>query len=165
LPPGQLAATADDFQQAWNTAAQGTSVGHITAWTQKPVAGNVANYADIGGNLRVAVVSETEGSPVAVAVLGWVPLTDQSQQSAQNAAFQAAFDVLTKTVNATITSAQQAVLARQLGITDSQPPFPDGTSDTATQGSETYQLRALVPIPGSGVYTLVGVSQSGSGGR
>ena len=160
-----MAATADDFQLAWNTAAQGTSVGQITAWTPKPVAGDFASYANIGGNLRVAVVSETEGSPVAVAVLGWVPLTDQSQQAAQNAAFQAAFDVLTKTVNATVTQPQQAVLAKQLGISDTTPPFPDGTSDTATQGNEAYQLRALVPIPGSGVYTLVGVSESSPGRR
>jgi hypothetical protein len=160
LPPGQLAATADDFQLAWNTAAQGTDVAPIKTWTQKPVAGDVASYADLGGNLRVAVVSENEGSPVAVAILAWVPLTDQSQQSAQNAAFQAAFSVLTKTVNATITQVQEATLARALGITDRKPPFPDGASDSATQGNQRYQLRGLTPDPQSGVYTLVGVAQA-----
>jgi hypothetical protein len=160
LPPGQLAASPDDFQLAWNRAAQGTGVAPVNAWTQKPVAGNVASYADLGGNLRLVVISENDGSPVAVAALGWVPLTDQSQEATQNAAFQAAFSVLTKTVNATITDLQEAALSRALGITDTKPPFPDGTSDSATQGNQRYQLRALTPEPQSGVYTLVGVSQS-----
>jgi len=93
-------------------------------------------------------------------VLGWTPLTDPGQEAAQNQAFQQAFAVLMKTVNVTVTDQEQATVASQLGLTSSTPPFPEGTSATATLGRQQYDLEAVTPAGQSGVYTLIGVSAS-----
>ncbi len=162
IPPGALFASLEDFQTAWNSTAQGSSVGQITEWSPIDVNGTAAQVADIGGNLRVgAVVNGTNGAVTQVA-LGWLPV-DESQQAAQNAAFQNAFAVLVRTVNPAATSAEQSSLASELGITKDEPPFPTGTKHRATLAPERYVLEA-VDVPGQdGPVTIVGARSSLAG--
>jgi hypothetical protein len=98
-PPGALFASLEDFQAAWNAAAQGTSVGQITSWTPIDVNGTQADMASIGGNLQVGAVLKGESDAVTQVALGWLPLADDTQQAAQNAAFNDAFAILVRTVN------------------------------------------------------------------
>jgi len=156
IPPGALFASLEDFQAAWNAAAQGGSVGQITSWSPVDVNGTAADVANIGGNLRVgAVVNGTNGAVTQVA-LGWLPLSDDSQQAQQNAVFQDAFAVLVRTVNPAATSEQQSSLASRLGISGTEPPFPTGTTNKATLLPERYVLEA-VDVPGQpGPVTIVG---------
>ena len=160
LPPGQVAASADAFMATWNAAAPASGVATISTWTEKPLAGHEANVATLGGNLRIVVLTAdgSPTSPVSMAVLAWLPLSNPSEQAAQNEAFQQAFGVLMKTVSATVTSEQEATVAQQLGLSAATPPFPDGTTATASLDQKDYQLRALIPAGQSGVYSLVGVS-------
>jgi hypothetical protein len=160
LPPGQIAASPDAFKAAWNAAAPASGVASISTWTQKPLAGQTASGANLGGNLRLVLASESGDSPVAAAVLAWLPLSDPSQQAQQNEAYQEAFDVLMKTVSARVTSAEQATVARELGLSATEPPFPDGATASATARDLQYQLRALIPAGQSDVYTLIGVTES-----
>jgi hypothetical protein len=159
VPPGALFASLEDFKTAWNSTAQGSSVGQIGDWVPIDLNGTQADMADIGGNLRVgAVVNGANGAVMQVA-LGWLPLTDESQQAAQNAAFQDAFSVLIRTVNPAATPEQQSGLASKLGITDAEPPFPTGTTTRATLAPERYLLEA-VDVPGYGAVTIVGARAS-----
>jgi len=105
------------------------------------------------------LASDGPSSPVAAAVLAWLPLDDLSQQPAQNAAFRSAFDVLMATVDAGVTEAQQTQVASQLGLDDRDPPFRDGASANASLEQQRYELRALTPPGRQGVYTLVGVAE------
>ena len=156
IPPGALFASLEDFQNAWDATAQGSSVGQISSWSPVDVNGTAADVADIGGNLRVgAIVNGANGAVTRVA-LGWLPLSDDSQQAQQNALFQDAFSVLVRTVNPAATSEQQSGLASQLGITATEPPFPTGTTNRATLAPERYVLEA-VDVPGQpGPVTIVG---------
>jgi hypothetical protein len=106
------------------------------------------------------LLSDGENGPVAEAVLAWLPSSDPSQAAAQNEAYRNAFDVLMATVDATVTSAQQAKVARGLGLTPTTPPFADGATGSATQGQVRYDLKALIPEGRSGVYTLIGATES-----
>ena len=63
LPPGQIAASPQAFQEAWNKAAAGTGVASITTWTQEPIAGNTGNVADLGGNIRLVLLSDADATP------------------------------------------------------------------------------------------------------
>jgi hypothetical protein len=156
IPPGSLFASLEDFQNAWNATAQGSSVGPITAWSAVDVNGTAADVADIGGNLRVgAVVNGANGAVTRVA-LGWLPLTDKSEQAQQNALFQDAFSVLVRTVNPAATSEQQSGLASDLGITGTEPPFPTGTTTRATLAPERYALEAVDVPEQAGPVTIVG---------
>ena len=150
----------DAFKDAWNTAAQAAGVATISTWTQKPLAGHTGSGANLGGNLRLVLLSDNDTSPVAAAVLAWLPLENPSEQAAQNAAYQKAFDVLMKTVTIRVTSEEQASVAKELGLSATAPPFPDGTTASASLEKSTYQLKALIPAGRSGVYTLIGVSES-----
>jgi hypothetical protein len=155
-PPGALFASLEDFQAAWNAAAQGSSVGQITSWTPIDVNGTQADMADIGGNLRVGAVLRGSSGAVTQVALGWLPLADDAQQPAQNAAFNNAFAILVRTVNPGATAGDQSALASNLGISSTQPPFPTGTSTTANLGPERYLLEA-VDVPGQdGPVTIVG---------
>jgi hypothetical protein len=160
LPAGEIAVSPNAFKDAWNAAAKAGGVASISTWTQKPLAGQTGSGTSLGGNLRLVLLSNTDDSPVAAAVLAWLPLSDPSQQAEQNAAFQKAFDVLMTTVTASATSEQQATVATQLGLSATAPPFPDGSAANATLEGSQYQLKALVPAGQSGVYTLIGVSES-----
>ena len=132
----------------------------ISDWTEKPLAGHVGSGASLGGNLRIVVYSDGDDGPVAAAVLAWLPLSDPSQEAAQNAAFHQAFDVLMKTVDVTVTEEQQASVAAQLGLSATAPPFPVGTSATATLDDSSYQRQALTPAGQTGVYSLIAVSEA-----
>jgi outer membrane biosynthesis protein TonB len=159
IPPGALFASLEEFQSAWNSTAQGSSAGQIAKWTPIDVNGTQADMADIGGNLRVGAVVNGANGAVTQVALGWLPLTDDTQQAAQNAVFQDAFSVLIRTVNPGATAAEQSGLASDLGITDAEPPFPTGTTTRATLAPERYVLEA-VDVPGYGPVTIVGARSS-----
>ena len=125
-PPGALFASLEDFQAAWNAAAQGTSVGQITSWTPIDVNGTQADMASIGGNLQVGAVLRGQSDAVTQVALGWLPLADDAQQAAQNAAFNDAFAILVRTVNPGASAAEQSGLASQLGISSDAAAVPDG---------------------------------------
>jgi len=162
VPPGALFASLEDFQAAWNAAAQGTSVGQISSWSPIDVNGTQADVATIGGNLRVGAVLRGQNGAVTQVALGWLPLADDTQQAAQNAAFNDAFAVLVSTVNPGVSSGQQSDLASQLGISSTQPPFPTGTSTATSLGQERYVLEA-VDVPGQdGPVTIVGARLDGT---
>ena len=113
--------------------------------------------ASIGGNLQVGAVLRGQSDAVTQVALGWLPLADDAQQAAQNAAFNDAFAILVRTVNPGASAAEQAGLASQLGISSAaDPPFPTGTSNKASLGQERYVLEA-VDVPGEdGPVTIVG---------
>jgi hypothetical protein len=134
-------------------------VATISSWRPLQVAGLTASVADLGGNLRVAVASDTPTGPVAAAVLAWLPVSDPSQVAAQNVAFRSAFGVLVETVNPNATEAQQTTLAGQLQLTPATPPFPTGTDVTATLDPQKYRLEALMPEGQSDPETLIAVSE------
>ena len=157
LPAGSVAPSRQAFQDAWNAAAT-NGVATISSWRPLLVAGVTASVADLGGNLRLAVASDTPTGPIAAAVLAWLP-PDPSQVAAQNEAFRNAFTVLVKTVNPTATEAQQTTLATQLHLTPTTPPFPTGTDTTATLDPQKYRLEALVPEGQSDPDTLIAVSE------
>jgi hypothetical protein len=133
-------------------------VATISSWRPIQVAGVTASVADLGGNLRVAVASDTPTGPIAAAVLVWLPV-DPSQVAAQNEAYRNAFAVLVKTVNPGATEAQQATLATQLQLTPATPPFPTGTDVSATLEPQRYDLEALLPEGQSEPDTLIAVTE------
>ena len=157
---GLLAVSPDAFAAVWNVAAEPKDVASISTWTQEPLAGNIGNVADLGDNLRLVLLSARDDGPVAAAVLAWMPLSDPAQQAQQNTAYQDAFAVLVKTVNISASAEEQATVAAQLGLSNTEPPFPEGASATTSLESQQYQLAALVPSGSSGVYTLAGVYES-----
>ena len=160
LPAGEIAESPDAFMAAWNTAAAGSGVASISSWTQQPFAGQSGSVADLGGNVRVVLLSDEEDGPVAEAVLAWLPLSDPDEEEAQNEAYRQAFDVLMETVDADVTSAQQKRVATQLGLSSTEPPFPEGTTASVPQGEQQYDLMAIEPEGRSGIYTLIGASKS-----
>jgi hypothetical protein len=120
----------------------------------------MGSTADLDGNIRLVLLSDDEDGPVAEAVLVWLPLSDASQQEAQNEAYQQAFGVLMKAVDASVTSSQQTKVAKQLGLSSTKPPFPNGATASAQQDREQYDLSALTPDGRSGIYTLIDVTAS-----
>jgi hypothetical protein len=88
--------------------------------------------------------------------IGWLPLTDESQQAAANTAFQDAFAVLVTTVNPGVTAGQQATLSGKLTISSSQPPFEAGTKEAATLAPERYVLEAVDVAGQPGPVTIIG---------
>jgi hypothetical protein len=161
LPPGQISADATAFQQSWNTAAKdsGTDVPSVPSWTQKQLDGETTSSADLGGNIRLVLVSQTATSPIAQAVLVWRPLDDNDNEGTQNLLYRNAFSVLMKTVNPDVTTLQQSGTAGELGLSGSQPPFPEGPTETADLAPNQYQRRAVVPAGQTGVYTLVAATE------
>ncbi len=57
---------------------------------------------------------------------------------AANQLYQSAFDVLVRTLAPSLDEAARTALAGQLGLSNSQPPFPAGTSATATAEAQRY---------------------------
>jgi hypothetical protein len=157
LPSGTVATSPGAFQQAWNSAAS-NGVATISSWNQMPVAGVTASIANLGGNIRVVLASATPTAPINVAILAWLPVS-QGQEAAQNEMYRAAFDVLMKTVNPNVTSAQQTRVANELGLTPQAPPFQVGTTANAVQPPQAYRLEALQPDSQSGVETMIAVTE------
>jgi hypothetical protein len=161
LPPGQVAASPEDFRTAWNTAAAGTNVPTIdTPFVPQPFAGDLASVADLGGNIRLALLSATNDGPVAEAVLVWLPLSGSEDQATQNQAFRDAFNVLMKTVNPNVTAQEQTTVATALGLDSDHPPFETGTTKNTTLPPQDYRLEAIVPSGGTEPDTLIGVTSS-----
>jgi hypothetical protein len=156
VPPGALFASLEDFQAAWNAAAQGTSVGQISAWSPVDLNGTKADIANIGGNLRVGAVVNGSNGAVTQVGIGWLPLAEGADQTAANTAFQDAFAILVKTVNPGVTAGQQATLSSQLTISDTQPPFEAGTKEAATLAPERYVLEAVDVSGQPGPVTIIG---------
>jgi hypothetical protein len=119
------------------------------------------NVGDLGGNVRVVLVSATHDGPIAEAVLVWLPLSRVGDQAAQNTLYQNAFGVLMKTVNPNITPTDQEHVATKLGLSDSQPPFPVGTTANAELPPNRYQLEAVEPAVRQGAETLIGATAAG----
>jgi hypothetical protein len=158
LPAGALFGSLDDLQSAWNDTVQGSSVAPVNAWTPMTVLGRAVNVANLGGNLRLAAVTDDDGFVTHV-VLAWLPLADESQQAEQNIQFQDAFAVLVRTVNPGASTTQQADLAAQLGLSSEQPPFPEGAEARAALPPDRYQLE-VVDIPGEdGPTTLIAATR------
>jgi hypothetical protein len=124
-----------------------------------PIAGVEANIADLGGNLRVVVASDTPTGPVAAAILVWLPVADSGQVSTQNQRYRDAFDVMMKTVNAAVTPDQQETVAGALGLTTTAPPFPVGATAETTLAPQRYRLRAVQPEGQSEPDTMIAVTQ------
>jgi hypothetical protein len=134
-------------------------VPSITTWQQVPVAGVIANIADLGGNLRVVVASPAPNGPVSAAILAWLP-PDPAKVAAQNELYRNAFAVLTKAVNASVTAEQQEAVATALGLTPQAPPFAVGTTASTSLASQQYRLQALEPEGQAGADTLIAVTET-----
>ena len=159
LPSDALFGSLDDLQSAWNATAQGTSVAPVDSWTPMTVLDRAVNVANLGGNLRLAAVTDDDGFVTHV-VLAWLPLADDAEQPQQNAQFQDAFAVLVRTVNPGASSSQQAGLAADLGISAEQPPFPEGAEARAALPPDRYQLK-VVDIPSQdGPSTLIAATSA-----
>ena len=159
LPPGSVADSRAAFQTAWNASVD-NGVPRITQWTAVPVGGDVASVADLGGNVRVVVASATADGPVSIAILAWLPLSDSSQQAAQNTLYRNAFAVLMKTVNDNVTEAQQTQVAATLGLSPTQPPFDAGTEKDTELAPQRYQLKAVAGEDQAGIVTLISVAEA-----
>jgi hypothetical protein len=160
LPSGQVAASPANFQTAWNAAVAGTNVPLIEQWSQEDIAGNAANIADLGGNIRVVLLSSSPDGPVAEVVLAWLPLTGSDDQATQNQAYRDAFNVVMTTVNDAVTPQEQETVANELGLDADHPPFAAETTNEATLRPQHYRLEALQPAGASDVDTLIGVTSS-----
>jgi hypothetical protein len=158
--PGGLAGSREELQTTWNSVAKGSDVASISAWAPLDLPGEDASVADLGGNIRLVALTDGESGPVTRVVLVWLPLEDPEQQSEQNAAYRDAFAVLMKTVDDGVTSAQQANVADQLGLSADLPPAADGTEAEVTLEPEHYVLRALDVSGVPGVDTLISVTSA-----
>lgn len=158
VAPGALAANRDAFQAKWNAAAGG-SVPTISAWTPLNITGYTGSVANLGGNLRLVVLTDDPSPAIIWAVLVWLP-DDAAAQPTQNQLYQDAFAVLVRTVNPAATADQQSSLANQLGLTTELPPAADGTEAAATLEPQRYVLRALDISGVPGVDTLIGVTSA-----
>jgi hypothetical protein len=160
LPAGTVASSPKAFQTAWDAAAPAANVPTITSWDQMPLDGDVANIANLGGNVRVALASKTADGPVAAAILAWLPPPSSADQATQDALYRDAFSVLMKTVNPSVTASQQTAVATHLGLSPSKAPFAAGATADATLPPQHYRRAALEPQGQSGVYTMIAVTEA-----
>jgi hypothetical protein len=116
------------------------------------------SIADLGGNIRLALVSASQDGPIAEAVLVWLPPSGSDDQTQQNQVYRDGFAVLMKTVDDKVTADEQATTAGELGLGPDAPPFPAGTSADAEQGDQAFRLQTAQPEGQTGVDTLIGVS-------
>jgi len=138
VPPGAVYASATQFAQTWNQNTAGTSVPQISS-------SDVTQVAD-GPEADTVIVPLSDS----VGLLGVIRNNDQSlaqvvlvsvpgdNDVAANRLYQSAFDVLVRTLTPSLDEAGIAQLAGQLGLSNSQPPFPAGTSATATVDAQRY---------------------------
>ena len=116
-----MAASLDDFQASWNSAAENTAVAPITSWTPLDVSDRTASVADLGANLRLVALTDGSSGPVTLAVLVWLPLDDPADQPQQNALYRDAFAVLVRSVYPDATTEEQSTLAAELGLSADLP--------------------------------------------
>jgi hypothetical protein len=138
VPPGAIAPDAVAFAQLWNENAAGTDVPEITRSAVERIDDGPAadtflvRLSDRVG--LVGVVRNDDGS-LAEAILVWIPGGDEE---ASNQLYRDSFDVLTITVNPSLTVDQQEQLGRGLGLTPEAPPFPAGETVTMEAASDRY---------------------------
>ena len=161
-PPrlGTVAASLDDFQAQWNSAAENTAVAPITSWTPLDVSGRTASVADLGANLRLVALTDGSSGPVTLAVLVWLPLDDPADQPQQNELYRDAFAVLVRSVYPDATTEEQSTLAAELGLSADLPPAEDGASAEATLRRQRYRLAGLDVSGAPGVDTLISVESA-----
>ena len=138
VPPGAVYASATQFAQTWNQNTAGTAVPRISS-------SDVTQVAD-GPEADTVIVPLSDS----VGLLGVIRNNDQSlaqdvlvsvpgdNDVAANRLYQSAFDVLVRTLAPSLDEAARIELAGQLGLSNSQPPFPAGTSATATVDAQRY---------------------------
>jgi hypothetical protein len=138
VPPGAVAVSGAAFAEQWNAAVQGTTVSQITqsdvrTFKDGPTATTflVELSDDVG---LLGVVRKSDGS-VAEVIEVWVP---GGTEPAGSQLFRDAFDVLLRTLNPDLDQAGRVAVAAQLGVTPSTPPFPAGTTATATAPPNRY---------------------------
>ena len=157
LRPGTVAASLDDLQASWNSAAESTAVAPITSWTPLDVPDHTASVADLGANLRLVALTDGSSGPVTLAVLVWLPLDDPADQPQQNELYRDAFAVLVRSVYPDATTEEQSTLAGELGLSAALPPAEEGASAEATLRRQRYRLAGLDVSGVPGVDTLISV--------
>ena len=160
LRPGTVAASLDDFQASWNSAAESTAVEPITSWTPLDVPDHTASVADLGANLRLVALTDGSSGPVTLAVLVWLPLDDPADQPQQNALYRDAFAVLVRSVYPDATTEEQSTLAGELGLSAALPPAEEGASAEATLRRQRYRLAGVDVSGAPGVDTLISVESA-----
>ena len=160
LRPGTVAASLDDLQASWNSAAESTAVAPITSWTPLDVPDHTASVADLGANLRLVALTDGSSGPVTLAVLVWLPLDDPADQPQQNALYRDAFAVLVRSVYPDATTEEQSTLAGELGLSAALPPAEEGASAEATLRRQRYRLAGLDVSGVPGVDTLISVESA-----
>ena len=126
MPPGAVYASATQFAQTWNQNTAGTAVPEISS--------SDVTQVDDGPEADTVIVQLSDS----VGLLGVIRNNDQSlaqvvlvsvpgdNDVAANQLYQSAFDVLVRTLAPSLDEAARTELAGQLGLSNSQPPFPDG---------------------------------------
>jgi hypothetical protein len=138
VPPGAVYPSATQFAQTWNQNTAGTAVPQISS-------SDVTQVGD-GPEADTVIVALSD----TVGLLGVIRNNDQSlaqvvlvsipgdNDVTSNRLYQSAFDVLVHTLAPSLDEAARTELAAQLGLSNSQPPFPAGTSATATVEAQRY---------------------------
>ena len=138
MPPGAVYASATQFAQTWNQNTAGTGVPQISS--------SDVTQVDDGPEADTVIVRLSDS----VGLLGVIRNNDQSlaevvlvsvpgdDDAAANQLYRNAFDVLVRTLAPTLDQAARTALAGQLGLSSTQPPFPEGTSATARAEGQRY---------------------------
>ena len=155
MPPGAVYASATQFAQTWNQNTAGTVVPQISS--------SDVTQVDDGPEADTVIVRLSDS----VGLLGVIRNNDQSlaevvlvsmpgdNDVAANRLYQSAFDVLVRTLAPSLDEAARTTLAGQLGLSNTQPPFPAGTSATATADAQRYTAGFRADLEASYI-TVVG---------
>jgi hypothetical protein len=149
------------FTTAWNQKVSGTNVPSFGSNVETDqIAGVLATVADLGGNIRMAVISANAGAPVSQAMLIWLPDLGGANQATQNQLYRDAYAVLIQTVNPSAAEADIITLGQTLGLSASNPPAPSGSTTTGTLPPENYELFTASPSGIIGASTVLSVVSS-----
>jgi hypothetical protein len=146
-----VAASPQAFATAWNALAPAAGVPTLSSsdLTINPGPGADTYIAPLTDQVGLVGVVNHSNGQVSQVILVWVPGGNQTQS---NQVFRNAFNVLTKTLDATVTADEQTAATQALGLTASTPPFPSGSSATTTvttdQVSTNYQRFEPTSYPG-----------------
>lgn len=137
MPPGAVAASATAFAEDWNRNVEGTGVPRLDRddVIELDRGPNARTFvAPLSDEVGLVAVVRDDGA-VAQVLLAWIPGGDESDS---NRLFRDAFDVLVRTVNPSLTSAERASLASALGVDADQPPFASADPVTAEAFPQRY---------------------------
>jgi hypothetical protein len=132
VPPGAVYPSATQFAQTWNQNTAGTAVPQISIGDGPEADTVIVALSDTVGLLGVI---RNNDQSLAQVVLVSIP---GDNDVTSNRLYQSAFDVLVHTLAPSLDEAARTELAAQLGLSNSQPPFPAGTSATATVEAQRY---------------------------